>query len=132
MTFKPGQGGRQKGAINLRTRHAQEVLARLDFNPIAAMAEIYKISMQKFIEELDAEDSGRISRMESNAAKYLGHALQSAGQLAPYVYPKLKSVEHVRTSDVQTMSPKERLEAMKNAVKVLEQQIEKSNEPGGS
>jgi hypothetical protein len=47
--------------------------------------------------------------------------------MAPYVYPKLSSVEFKKENPLDNMTPREKLEAMRQAIKMLENEVEKSN-----
>jgi len=116
--------GRPKGSLGLRSRHAAEVMAKMNFNPIATIVEIYQIAITRFTEELDMVACGKMSPMESQAAKYLKIAADMACNLCSYVYPKLKSIEQVQIASADDLSPQERLELMRKAVKVLESQVE--------
>lgn len=115
--------GRPLGSRGRRTIEFLERLEAAGFCPATALMDIYKIAMEKFIVECEKEESGRISPMESNAAKYLKIAADNASDLASYAYPKQKAIEQKRISATDGMTPQEKLEAAKSIVCVLEQQV---------
>lgn len=132
MAFLPGHtkiGGRVKGVPNKRTQEARSILEANNFCPLTAMMDIHKIAMTKFVEEVDKEDSGRISPMESNAATYLKIAADKAADLAAYAFPKLKSIEQTKANPLEGMTIQEKLEAARQFVKLLEEQ---AKDPSGA
>ncbi|HIN68327.1 MAG TPA: hypothetical protein EYM93_03530 [Methylococcales bacterium] len=72
-TTRPRTGGRKKGTPNKKTLEVLEQISALDYDPITTMV---KISQQAMADE--------------------NYALagQMAKELAQYVYPKRKAVEH--------------------------------------
>jgi len=89
--------------------------------------ECYQIALEKFIDESKKEESGRISPMESQASKYLKSAIDTASEIASFVYPKLKAIEHSTINPLKDLGPQEKLQALKDLVKALE--IEAKNVP---
>ena len=71
-------GGRKKGTPNKKTLEAQELLAASNFDPIITMVEISQQAM---------------------ADKNYLLAGQMAKELAQYVYPKRKAIEHINKED---------------------------------
>ena len=67
-------GGRSKGTPNKKTQIIQQQMEDLGFDPIESMIEISKLAM---------------------ANKDYSLAGQIAKELAQYVYPKRKAVEHI-------------------------------------
>ena len=114
--------GRPPGARNKRTIEFLEVLEARGFCPASALMDTYKIAMEKFISEVEKEDSGRISPMESNAAKYLKIAADNASDLATYAYPKLKAIEQKRVNQTEGMTIEQKLEAARLMVQLLERE----------
>jgi hypothetical protein len=112
--------GRAPGSLNKRTVEFIEVLAAKKFNVPTAMLEIYAIALQRFTEELEKQDSGAISPMESQAPKYLKMCADLLIAMSGYAYPKLKAIEQKKDNPLDGMSPQEKLEAMKHAVAMLE------------
>lgn len=134
MPFKPGHKfspGRVKGSHNKKTWEARETLARLNFDPIAALHECYseakKIydSYGKIYEAISKarEASGNPYPLEDKAAHYLKIAMDAAKELASYTLPKLKAIEHIKSGPLDGMTAEQKLEAMKHAVKALEAQV---------
>jgi len=74
MTDKMKTGGRGKGTPNKKTLLVHEQMEQLGFDPIESMIEISKQAM---------------------ADKNYALAGQMAKELAQYVYPKRKAVEHI-------------------------------------
>ncbi len=116
-------GGKKVGTLNSRSKEFMAVLEQRNFCPASAMMDIFKISMERFVQETQKEDSGQISPMESNAAKYLKIAAEEANNLASYAYPKMKAIERTPLSPLDGMTPEQKLEAAKTAVKMLELKI---------
>lgn len=130
MPFKPGSPGRPKGALSKRTLEARQIAEAAGFCPITALMNIHKIAMARFVEELDLVDSNRRSPMESEAAKYLKIAADTASDAAGYLFPKLKAIEQVKDNPLEQLNAAQKLEAFKQAIPILEQQA-KAEEPGG-
>lgn len=63
------------------------------------------------------------SPTEDNAHKYLKIAADIAKEIASYSFPKLKSIERPKNSPLDGMTPQEKLQAMKQAVLMLEMQV---------
>ncbi len=78
MSERTKFGGRQKGTPNKKTLEVQEQINALDYDPITTMV---KISQQAMADE--------------------NYALagQMAKELAQYVYPKRKAIEHINKED---------------------------------
>ena len=128
--------GRAKGQTNLATRRLKQAYQRAEdvarlagFEPIQAIIDIHRIAMEMFVEERQKLLAGKLSPMEDQSPKYLGIAAQTAGKVADYIHPKLKHIEVKATNPLDNMSPKEKLEAMKTAVKALELKAEQDKEP---
>lgn len=130
--FQPGNKlskGKPKGSLNKRTITFLETLEKEDFNPAAALIEIYReakktydnygIIYQAIEEARDAKGQNSFPT-EDKADKYLKIALDAAKDLASYSYPKLKATEQKQDDPLKDMSPEQKLEAMRHAVSVLE------------
>ena len=123
--FQPGHQlskGRPPGSLNKRSQDVMAVLERNEFCPASKFIELYGIALAQFTEELEKESSGRISPMESSAAKYLKIACDQVSSLAGYAYPRLKTIEQVTAGPLDGMNVHEKLEALKQAVQMLEAQ----------
>lgn len=126
MSFEIGNKlsrGRPPGSIGKRTKEFVEVLEARNFNVPTAMLDLYGISIKRFAEEIEKEDSGRVSPMESNAAKYLKMCADLLIAMSGYAYPKLKAIEQSKPDPLEGMSPEQKLEAMRHAVSVLELEV---------
>jgi hypothetical protein len=139
VNFKPGHkkvGGRAKGAPNKLTREAIEILERLGCNPIEGMARIaagdvpcrvcrgkgktlYQPAHGKELAERTCE-SCYGSGMEIITPELSG---KMYAELANYIYPKRKAVEHSgpdgASLDFGSMSP-EQLAVFEKANEILE------------
>jgi hypothetical protein len=125
MDVEKRSAGRPPGSRNRRTIEFLEILEARGFCPASALMDVYKIAMEKFISEVEKEDSGRISPMESNAAKYLKIAADNASDLATYAYPKLKAIEQKRVNETEGMTIEQKLEAARLMVQLLEREVQK-------
>lgn len=98
---RPASAGRRKGVGNKRTRDLIEILDKAGYCPIADLIEVAAIARKEYerseeIFDLIQEkrvDVGMMPLSESEAPTYLKIIQTSAAQIAPYVYPKKKSVE---------------------------------------
>ena len=115
--------GRPKGVPNKRSEVFAETLIRHNFDVATSMLELYEISLKRFVEEIDKQDRGVISPMESQAQRYLKTCADLLVAMSGYVYPKLKAIEVVKANALDGMSPQEKLEAMKQAVALLEHKV---------
>lgn len=134
MPFHVGRkktGGKKPGTMNSVTTEFRAVLEKAGFCPATAMIDMYRIALEKFVDESKKVEANALSPMESQAAKYLKIASDNASDLASYAYPKMKALEQVKPGPLEGMTPEQKLEAMKNAVQMLELQI-KDKEPHGS
>lgn len=130
--FKPGQSGnpagKPKGAISKRKRSVLDTVERLGIDPFEVLLLFAKgdwralgYESEKFI--VSQNDHGVYEKFTidpSVRAKCAAEAIQ-------YIVPKLKSVEHTRPNALEGMTPEQRLEAMKQAVAMLEGQIKKND-----
>lgn len=114
--FLPGNKlgqGRPKGTLNQRSLDYAATLAAHNFNPAAALLDIFKRAMKDY-EEADPEQR----------PTFLNIAMSAADKMQPYVYPKLSSVEVQTKNPLDGMTAAEKLEAMRQAVKLLEAESE--------
>jgi hypothetical protein len=132
MAFPPDykSPGRPPGALCKRTKEFIEVLEQNNFCTASALLDVYKIAMTRFTEDIAKEDAGRYSPMESNAHKYLGHALSALSEIASRSYPKLKSVEQRKANPTDGMTLEQKLEAAKVMVLLLEREASGSKPTG--
>lgn len=148
MGFKPGEGGRPKGAINRRTQEARDIAAEVGYCPLKALMNIHQIAMDNFreqkekIQALAADASERPADLkdllaslvagEGEAVKYLKIAADTAADTAGYIYPKLKSIEQKNADPTAHLTPEERLVLMEQAVTVQRALVQKAKDGGSS
>lgn len=107
--------GRPPGSKSKRSLEFQRVLEEYEFDSAEALLDIYEVASSCF---------NYANREEKPI--YLKLALDAAREIASYSYPKLKSIERKPTNALEGMSPQEKLQAMKQAVLLLEGEIKKS------
>ena len=115
--------GRPKGIPNKSGMRAEMTCQVRKYSSIDAMIDASKIALEKFIEHSEKEANGSISLMESQAADYLKIYVLIAKEIAGYVHPKRKAIEFTQPDATNGMTPVQRLEAMKQAVLMLELKI---------
>lgn len=129
--FKPGNKlsiGRPKGSVNRRTLEAIETAERLECDPF----EVLLLFAKGDWKALGYDNECYFSENAEGATK-LGYTIppelraRCAEKAVEYLLPKRKSVEHVKENMLDGMSPEQKLEAMKQAVLMLEGQLK--NEP---
>jgi len=120
------RNGRPPGARNKRTMEFIEYLEGKGFNPAEALLDVYKIAMERFAEELMLLENNRRSPMESHAVQYLKIAGDKAAEIASYAFPKLKAIEYKRSNDYDGLTLMEKLEASKQLVILLEDEVKKN------
>lgn len=92
----PG-AGRKAGTPNKKTKELMEVLVKHDFEPAEALIYIYKQAKQIF----------EYRKQRSNLAGALtamDRMHDAASELAGYVYPKKKAIEHSGEIGVKTFA----------------------------
>lgn len=146
MKFLPGQSGnpngKAPGTLNKRSREFIAVLEKHGFCPASALIECYTEAKKTYdnygtiyaaiVEAKEARDREfGFSNVppEDQAHKYLKIAADIAKDLSSYAYPKLKAIEQTKSDPTHGMTPEQKLEAMKQAVQMLELQI-KAHGPG--
>lgn len=113
--FKPGHtlsSGRPVGAVSRRRQEFNDALERHNFDPAEALLELYNTAI----------NSHELGNREEKPV-YLKIAADLAKEIAGYCYPKLKSVEHTKVTALDGMTIEQKLEAMKQAVLMLEAQV---------
>lgn len=146
--FKPGNKlskGRPKGSLQRRSYQFYEAIQDLGFDPPTELVKIYKEAKKTYdnyaaiYENISkaSEASGNPFPVEDKADKYLKIALDAVKEIASYAYPKLKAIERPNMGALEGMTNEQKLEALRQAVKLLEQQNEprpvdiRSDEDGG-
>lgn len=118
MGFQPGNKiakGRPIGSLNRRT---SELIAKLEdggFDPAGELIDCYREARAAYV------------KTPEDALGYLKIASDIAKDLASFCYPKIKAVEQIKGNILEGMSTREKLEAMKQAVAMMESQV-KSDE----
>jgi len=139
MPFLPGHkkmGGKVKGTVNKRSQDFLTVLERNNFCPASALIEIHNEAKQIYksysviyqaIVEAKSNEQGYPAVVEDKAHTYLKIAADAAKELASYAYPRLKTIEQKNSDHLAGMTPEQKLEAMRQAVKLLEAQVGSNN-----
>ncbi len=115
MPFQPGNKiakGRPIGSLNRRT---SELIAKLEeggFDPAGELIDCYQEARAAY-KKLDLEEGLGYLKIASDIAK----------DLASFCYPKIKAVEQIKGNILEGMSTQEKLEAMKQAVAMMESQV---------
>lgn len=118
MGFGPGNkmgAGRPKGSVNNRTRHFREVLEERGFDIAEAFLDIRDEAAKFFLENRTDPIGG------PQALKIL---LDVTNDIASYALPKLKSIE-LHSNPLDGLSNQDKLEALRDAVAILEDQVSK-------
>jgi hypothetical protein len=123
--FQPGAPGRLPGAIGKSTAKVQEIIRRLGVDPFEVMILFVKGDWKALGYDTDViikqSSDGKSTFMEYVISPEL--RAQCAREACKYVYAQRKSVEHVSHNVLESMSTLEKLEAMKQAVKMLEGEL---------
>lgn len=119
---------RKVGTPNKSSMRADLTCQVRGFSSIDAMIDAAEIALEKFIEHSKKEQSGEISLMESQAHIYLATYVKIAATIASFIHPKRSAVAVTQTDALRDMNPTQRLEAMKQAVAMLEHQVKKDDE----
>lgn len=102
MAFKPGQpkppnGGRKKGTPNRRTQELMVILEKHNFDPGEELIYCYK-EFRKIFEY--RKRKGNLA----GALTALEDAADTANDIAQFVYPKKKAIEHSGEVGVKTFA----------------------------
>jgi hypothetical protein len=126
MQFKPGNGGKPKGAISTLTRRARELSEKLNIDPI----EVLLYFAAGDWKALGYRDQYEVKGSDKSGGHIFSLTIdpntrcRAAAEAAQYIYPKLKSVENTTNNALADMTPDQRLEAMKHGVAMLEYEIQ--------
>lgn len=99
MAYKKGEGGRPRGAKNRRTVEFVAVLEKRKFCTASAFLELYEKALTDYEYYSARLRAGLVSPMEDNSHKNLKIAVDILKEIASFAYPKLKSVEQIKTPD---------------------------------
>lgn len=125
--------GRPKGALAYRSYEFLRALHDNDFDAASELITIYREAKKTYdnyaviyeaLEDARTEQGQNPIPTEDKADKYLKIALDAVKEIASYTYPKLKSIEHQAPSPLDGMTNQQKLDAMREAMKVLEKNIE--------
>lgn len=127
MTFEKGNPGRPKGAISRFSRQVEEITTRLQVDPLEILLLFAKGDWETLgydtgviIKESQSGEGGTF--MEYTISPEL--RAQCAAKACEYVYPKKKSIEVKQANALDEMSAQEKLAMMKQAIQVLEGEID--------
>lgn len=104
MAFEVGNAGRPKGALNKISTKVADKLDKIGIDLINDLNE-------RYLKALEDKNEDR--------------AITILLSMMPYVYPKLKMVEYTNDDHFKGMSPEQKLEALKQAVRLLEAEVKK-------
>lgn len=113
---------RPKGSPNRSSMRVDMTCQIRGFLPIDALIDAAELSMKKFVAEIDRETANKISPLESKAVEYLKLYVNIASKVASFIHPQKKAIDHTYASPLEGMSTQQKLDAMKEAVKLLELQ----------
>lgn len=137
MPFEPGHKlakGRPAGSLNARSTAFYEAVRQEQFDAAREMIEacltakdVYK-NYARIYEALEdaRKEKGEISfPTEDRCHEYLKIALTAAKDIATFCYPKPKFPDQGPQQYLEDMTPEQKIEALKNAVSLLEAQVNK-------
>jgi hypothetical protein len=111
--FKAGNKystGRPKDSLSKRSLRFADQLIEAGIDPVATLLEALS----------NAQDCYQNAGDLAAKAAFNGQIISIAEKMLPYVYPKLTSIEVKPNNPLDGMDPTQKLEAMKQAVKMLE------------
>lgn len=104
--------GRPPGSRNKRTLEFRAVLDENQFDPATELLTAYDVARECF--NLSGRDEKPV---------YLRMVIDVLKEITSYSYPKLKSIDLIKSSPLQGLTPEEKLEKMRSAIEMLEMQI---------
>jgi hypothetical protein len=104
--------GRPKGSVSFTTKMFQEQLVKRNYDVANALLDIYERGLETYLNG-HPDDKMQGLKIAADMAK----------EIASYMLPKLKSIEVKQTSPLEDLSPAEKLEKMKQAVSILEKEV---------
>ncbi len=114
--FQPGHNlatGRPKDSLSKRSLRFADKIMESGVDLVAEL--LGALENAKHMYETATQESTKIS---ANA-----QIITTAEKMLPYMYPKLSSIEVKQENQIANMSPQQRLEAMKQAVQLLEREV---------
>jgi hypothetical protein len=121
--FKPGNKmspGRPKDTLSKRSLKFADAIMESGVDLVAEL-----IGALNNAKEMYAKTNDPALKATFNA-----QITNNAEKMLPYMYPKLSSIEVKPNDPLQGMTPEQRLEAMKQAVLMLEREVANSSEVG--
>ena len=106
-------GGRQKGTKNKKTLLIEEILSSLDCDPIKNLASIARGEPQKTLIYLNKETGEYIV---DDVPPPINEKTKANIELASYLYPKRKAVEHTGLIGQYTVTKEQRDAAVRAAI----------------
>lgn len=105
--------GRPKGAINRKTKNFKETLEAHGYDVAEALLSIYKHGLDVF-HNGHPDDKVQGLKIAGDMAK----------EIAGYVMPKLKAIEHKAHGSLSNMTPQQKLEAIDRARESVLQEMD--------
>ena len=119
MSFQKGNPGKPKGAVHALTSRVRDTAQRLGIDPFEILL--------RFAAG-DWKALGYKSEKYKKSTKYVIEPFiraKAAQEAAQYIFPKLRTIDQPKANALEGMTPEQRLEAMKHAVAMLEDQTKK-------
>lgn len=117
MSFQKGHkhsSGRPKGSINKRSQEFADKLEAKGFDLAEALLELHREGMKTY------RQGAFEHQMEG-----LKVANSAVKEIATYLLPKFQSISVSKDDTLENMTPQQKLEAMREAVKLMEAEQEK-------
>ncbi len=131
MPFVKGQGGKPKGAVSSLKRKVREVAKNTGIDPY----EVLLLFSAGNWQALGYSDETYTSNINEHGIikKYTidpSVRCKAAAEACQYIIPKLRSIEYTKADALGNMTPEQKLEAMKQAVLLLELQVKQKDGQG--
>ncbi len=128
--FQSGNAGRPKGSTSALTRRMRELAENMNVDPFEILLHFANgdwkalgYASEKYISNIDK--NGATEKFTIDPAV----RAKSAAEAVQYIAPKLRSIDYSNGDALQNMTPEQKLEALKTAANLLENQI-KANGSG--
>lgn len=126
MPFEKGNKlatGRPKGSLGDRKRRVETLCKDLDVDPMEILLRFAKGDWKGlgYKSETVTKYSGETHWEEERISS--SERIQAAKEAAQYVYSKLKTIEVIKENQFEGMTLEEKLQAMRQAVQVMEKMI---------
>lgn len=117
------KGGRPKGSKSIDSLEYAAFLVKKKFCCPAEELEILKECDEQYQFYKGKVHEGRFSPMEDQASRYLKIKQDLLREMAGRLYPKLKSIEHIKTNPLEGKSPEEQLAVLDHLRVILLEEI---------